>query len=406
MKKKKTIYIILIIIVGVILAALIYTGVRFLITPALHPGEFETTQVDRGPVILSTPAKGTVVPGNEVVILSPATSVLIQVLKPAGSRVKSGEIILMLDPKSIEDEIEKLKDQLEVKRNNLRRNRLNARSITVDLDYNIEVKKLRIASLKSELADQEQLLEVGGISPAQYEKTKQELTLAEKDLEMILEKNSIRLQQLEAEEEGLLLEIRIQEKNLEEKQETLKKMNVRAPSDGIVLAVYGNEGEKINADQLLVRMSDLTSFKINGSMDEKFADLVKTGGAVYAVIDEEKLSGRIGNIKPLIENNMLQFDVFLERNSHEKLIPNQNIEIQIVQNQKDSVLRTKIEPIFGRGDRHEVFVLEPGKAVRREIITGLKGLEYVEIISGLEEGEELIISDIPSFRRIRDIEIR
>jgi HlyD family secretion protein len=406
MKNKRKTYIILFIIAGIILGGLIYTGVRFLFTPALHPGEFESAQIDRGPVILSTQAKGTVVPGNEVVILSPANSVLTRIVKVAGSRVKAGDIILILDPKSIEDNIEDLTDQLEVKRNNLRKNRLNARSITVDLDYNVEVKKLRIASLKSELVNQEQLLEVGGISPAQYEKTKQELTLAEKDLEMILEKNSIRIQQIDAEEEGLLLEIGIQEKELEEKQELLKKMNVRAPSDGIVLAVYGNDGEKINGDQLLVRMSDLTSFKINGSLDEKYADLVKTGGAVYAMIDEEKLPGRIGNIKPLIENNMLQFDVFLDQSNHEKLISNQNIEIQVIQNQKDSVLRVRKEPGFVRGDKHEVFVVKPGKAIRREITTGLKGSEYVEVTSGLEEGEEIIISDIPSFRRIKEIEIR
>ena len=73
----------------------------------------------------------------------------------------------------------------------------------VDLDYNVQVKNLRIASLKSELADQEQLLEVGGISPARFEKTRQELELAEKDLFMLKEKNSIRLEQLEADEEGL-----------------------------------------------------------------------------------------------------------------------------------------------------------------------------------------------------------
>ena len=68
-------------------------------------------------------------------------------------------------------------------------------------------------------------------------------------------------------------------------------MNVKAASDGIILAVYGNEGEKVNADQLLVRMSDLTSYKINGAVDENNADIVKTGGTVYAIIGEEKLAG-------------------------------------------------------------------------------------------------------------------
>ena len=165
-------------------------------------------------------AKGVVAPGNEVVLLSPASSIITRIAKGAGSRVKAGEIILILDPKIIEENIESMEDQLEIKRNDLLKNHLNARSTTIDLDYNVEVKKLRIVSLKSELTDQEQLLEVGGISPAQFEKTKQELNLAEKELKMVLEKNSIRLQQLEAEEEGLKLEIEVQEKALEEKKKS------------------------------------------------------------------------------------------------------------------------------------------------------------------------------------------
>jgi HlyD family secretion protein len=392
-------------IVGIALIPGIYFLIRFFFSSTSIPGEFKTTSVDRGPVVFSQAAKGVVVPGNEVVLLSPASSVITSITKPAGSRVKAGEIILKLDPRIIEDNIESMEDQLEIKRNDLLKNKLNARSTTIDLDYNVEVKKLRIVSLKSELVDQQQLLEVGGISPAQFEKTKQELNLAEKELDMVLEKNSIRLQQLEAEEEGLKLQIEVQEKDLEGKKETLTKMNVKAASDGIILAVYGNEGEKVNADQLLVRMSDLTSYKINGSVDENRANIVKTGGVVYAIIGEEKLEGRIGTVRPLVENNTVRFDVFIEQSNHPKLIPNMNIELQVIVSQRDSVLRMKKDLAVGRGNKLDVFVVQNGKAMRRKITTGLVGLDFIEIISGLEEGDQLITTDLAALRRKKEIEI-
>lgn len=407
MKNKRTVFFsVLIVILGILIIPGIYFGVRFLFSSTSIPDEFTTTIVDRGPVVLSQQAKGVVAPGNEVVLLSPASSVITRIVKAAGSRVKAGEVILILDPRIIEANIESMEDQLEMKRNDLLKNRLNARSTTIDLDYNVEVKKLRITSLKSELADQEQLLEVGGISPAQFEKTKQELNLAEKELKMVLDKNSIRLQQLAAEEEGLKLEIEMQEKALEEKKEILTKMNVRAPSNGIILAVYGNEGEKVNADQLLIRMSDLTSYKINGAVPENNAGIVKTGGMVYAVIGEEKLEGLIGTVMPLIENNTVRFDVFLEQSNHPKLIPNMNIELQVIVNQRDSVLRMKKELTYGRGNKHDVFVVENGKAMKRKITTGLVGLDFVEVISGLEEGDQLITSDLSTLRRKKEIEIQ
>jgi HlyD family secretion protein len=178
MKNKRTItFTIFIAVVGILLIFGIYIVIRFYFSSAHVPGEFKTAVVDRGPVVFSQQAKGIVAPGNEVVLLSPAGSIITRIVKGAGSRVKAGEIILILDPKIIEGNIESMEDQLEMKRNDLLKNHLNARSTTIDLDYNVEVKKLRIASLKSELTDQEQLLEVGGISPAQFEKTKQEMKI-------------------------------------------------------------------------------------------------------------------------------------------------------------------------------------------------------------------------------------
>ncbi len=406
MKNKKTAYIIILAVSVLLLVIIVYYIIRFFIFPSLEEGKYETARVERGSVILTTPAKGTVAPESEVVILSPAASIIQRIVRDAGSRVSRGDVILILDPKPIKDEIGRIEDQLQVKRNNLQKNRLNARETRLDLSYNVEVKKLKIASIKSQLTDQEQLLEVGGISPAQYDKTKQELTLAEKDLEMLLEKNSIRLKQIEAEENGLILQIEIQEKEMAEKQETLSKMVVHAGSAGIVLAVNGKEGEKVEKDRLLVRMSNLSTFKVNGSMDERNADQIKTGGEVFILLDESRLNGRIGAIKPVIENNSLQYDIFLNQSDHPKLISNLNVDLLIVKERKDSVLRIKNGPAFNRGNQHEVFSLESDVAVRKNITTGLKGDEYTEILSGAREGDELIISEISAFKRINEVEIK
>lgn len=392
----------IILVMVLVIAFVIY---RFFLPTALSPGEFETTVVSRGTVIESIAAEGVVEPGSEVLILSPASSIITRIAREAGSHVNAHEPVLYLDPTPIREDIERIQDQLQVKQNDLRKNRLNARSIKVDLDYNVEVKNLTIASLKSELVDQEQLLEVGGISPARYEKTKQELALAEKDLEMIMEKNSIRLQQLETEEEGLLLQIQIQEKELASKVELLDKMVVRAPSSGIVLSINAKEGEKVNTDRLLVTMSDLSSFKIKATINDEYSGMVKTGKEVIALIDHEMLSGKVGNIHPVIVDNKLLFDVFLEESHHEKLISNMRVDLQVVNARKDSVLRIENGPAFNKNEIQEIFVIKDQMAIRQEIVTGLKGNDFMEVISGVEEGDHLIASDISSFKHMKEVEI-
>ncbi|SHF39985.1 HlyD family secretion protein [Mariniphaga anaerophila] len=378
---------------------------RLFLPSAIKKNNLVSEVVDRGPVILSLHATGVVDSESEVLILSPAAGIIKSVVAEPGSKVKKGDVILQLNTDGVTDAIESIKDQLEVRQNNLERTRLNAQSTRLDLDYNEEVKKLKITSLKSQLADQEQLLEVGGISPARIAQTKQEITLAEKDLQTLVEKNSIRLKQLKTEEAGILLQIRMQQKELEEKQELIQKMSIRAPSSGIILSISGRAGEKVKTDDLLVRMSDLTSFKIIGSVEEQHAVQLKTGDKVFVNLGEEQLEGTVGNITPMVENNKVQFNVHLQESSHPKLIANQQIEIQIIVNSKADALRIKRIPEIENGQKHKMFVVKGDKAVKKDFTLGIIGNDYCEILSGLEEGDVVITDGLGAYRQFDEIEI-
>ncbi len=368
--------------------------------------DIQISEVDIGSVTRSFPGEGIVIPQSEVIILSPGSSIIKEILKEVGSHVDANEPVIILDPTPIQTEIDNIQDQLEMKENSLRKNHLSARSTKVDLDYNVQVKNLRIASLNAELADQEQLLEVGGISPAKFEKTKQELELAEKDLIMLKEKNSIKLQQLEADEEGLRLQIDMQEKVLAAKEEALSKMIIRAPSAGIILSIRGKVGEKVNTDRLLIEMSDLTNFKIQGKVDDDFSEQVKTGTKVYVGLDNENLVGVIGSVNPVIRDRMIEFDVNLQESNHFKLRPNLTVDLNIVRAERDSVLRISRGPAIGRGRDHQVYVINRGEVVLRDIKTGLKSDEFVEVLEGLKEGERVVISDISSADMLDPLELQ
>jgi HlyD family secretion protein len=403
MSKKKYFLITLIALIAVVAFLYIF---RLLGNSTLITGEYETSTVEKGMVYTTEGTPGIVEPANEVIILCPGSSVIKKISKKPGNYVSTGETILTLDPEPVESQIEKLSDQLNIMKNDLDKNRLNARGIQVDLDYDLQVKKLRITSLKSDLESEEELLKVGGISPAKVDKTKQELTLAEQDLKTTKEKNSIRLKQLEIEEAGIMLKIDIQKKELERDHELLRKMIVRAPSSGIILTMQGSEGEKVNTDALLVRMSDLSILKIRASIGIKKVGIIKTGGIVYAIVENEKVLGTIGDIKPLANDEKIEFDVFLDENKHSSLIPNQKVEILIVTEQAANVLRLKRGGLITKNKKQYVYVLGQDKAVRRRIETGLSDMEYIEVLSGLQEGERVIISASAAFRHMKEINIK
>lgn len=360
--------------------------------------------VDRGQVYIPIDAIGIVEPENEVIILNPLNTIVRKINKEPGSRVKKGEMIIELDDKPTRDEIEQISDQLEVKSNSLERSRLEGQMARIDLDYNVEVKKLRITSIKAQLADEEQLLSVGGISSAKIDETKQNLVLAEKDLDVIQKKNAIRLKQMKTEENGLNLQIEIQQKQLADKMEMLGKLNIKAPSDGIILSISGKEGEKIGNDRMLITMSDLTTFKIKGLIEEKFSEFVKTGNAVFIFAENEKLAGTIGNVTPTVTDNKIQFNVHLENSENSKLIPNQTVKLQILKSVKNGVIRISANNNFKANSEQIVYVLDSGNVISRTVMLGVKGSEYQEVISGLKEGEKVILSDSPFSEKTKKVE--
>jgi HlyD family secretion protein len=357
--------------------------------------ETRSMTVDVGSVSLTLPAEGVIEPQSEVLILSPESSIIKSIEKEVGSRVDAGDAIIILDPSPIQERIERIQDQLEMKRNSLYRNQLNARSIRVDLQNNVEVKKLKIASLKSKLESEEKLLEVGGISPAKYEQTQQELALAENDLVTVTEKNAIRLELLEIDEKGLKLEISVQEKELLNLEEQLRQMIIRAPSAGIILSMNGRPGEKVNRDQLLVMMSDLSKFKIKAKSSDEYSEYIRTGRQVLIKLDTEELIGQVGMVSPSIRDNKVEFDVNLERSSHWKLRPNMNLPLRVIIDRADSVTRVRFDQSFSRDEHLTVFRVENTVGKKVEVEFGLWGDEFVELKSGVENGDQLVLTNDP-----------
>ena len=395
MRNKKGLLIVVLLLSTLFLLLIFFriAGIPTFLTPDVKHSN--TSVVDRGQVFIPIDATGVVEPENEVIILSPVNSIIRKINKEPGSRVKKDEIIIELDDQQTRDEIEQIKDQLEVKSNSLERSKLEGQMARIDLDYNVEVKRLRIVSLKAQMADEEQLLSVGGISPAKIDETKQNLVLAEKDLAMIQQKNAIRLKQMKTEEAGLILQIEIQEKQLSDKMGILGKLDIKAPSDGIILSVSGKEGERVGNDKMLIVLSDLTTFKIKGVIDEKFSEFVKTGNPVFIWSENERLTGTVGNVAPTVADNKIQFNVHLEHNSNSKLIPNQTVRIQVLKSVKNEVLRISANNDFKANSERTIYVLDSGKVVQRTVKFGMKGSEYMEVISGLSEGEKVMLSGSP-----------
>jgi HlyD family secretion protein len=383
----------------VLLGALVIIGVYYFLFSFNKEGKsplvksYTTEPIERGNVTAMIKAFGTVESEKDILLLSPERCIVKDVHFTPGNKVKKNDLIMELDEESVEKEVERMNDQLEMKRNALKKIQLNAESTKIDLAHNEEVKKLRITSLKASLADQQRRLSDGSITQSQLDRTQQEINRAENDLQMLVEKNAVRIRQLETEEKGMQQQIDLQEQNLRDKKAMLGKLNIYAPVPGVILEVNGEQGARVEADRMLVKMADLSSFKIVGMIEAKYNYLVKTGNRVVVHLEGKDLDGQLGKIIPIFDNR-LQFEVYLVQKSDPQLIPDQNLPLDIFSSEQENVLRMKKLPGFENSTRQLVYVVRGEEAVKTEVIFGTVGDEWCEVVSGLNAGD-VILSNGP-----------
>ncbi len=271
----------------------------------------KTEVVDRGPVVASFKCQGSVRAANVVSVLNPLRNSVVALHKMPGDRVEKGELIMQLDKTAIQDEIASLNNQIQQKENALEKNRLNVKSVQLDLNQGEEAKKARVQNMKHSLEQQEKLLEAGGTSQARVDQIKQNLLLAEQDLNNQAEKNSIRLQQLEMDERNLALQIQSFKKSLTTQRSILQRTDVKAPVSGILLEVAGNVGDYVSIDGALVKIADESASKIVGTAGKNKLGLIQAGGEVEVSVNNEKFMGTIGQVYNEENSESLSLGVFV-----------------------------------------------------------------------------------------------
>jgi HlyD family secretion protein len=395
MGNQNRLYIILL-IVGVFLgAATVLLLPKLKGDKALKADSLTIETVSRGKVISALKTTGVVQSESEILLVCPTRSSIKTIFKDPGSRVEKGELILQLDDRNTNDEIDRLTAQLEMKRISLEKNNLGAESIRLDLANNKEAKENRLNSLKATLLQQQKLLTTGETSSESIERIKHEIELSEQNIQNISEKNDLRLKQLAADKKGLEIQVKAQEKIVKGKQELLKQLKITAPSSGIILDVGANEGERVDVERILVRMSDLSVFKVVGEKSQEFGERIKTGNPAIVKIDDVEIQGHVGNTYQMDENSKIEFDIHLIEKSHPKLKVNQIVEIQIINKKVENVLRIKKSSNFDDNKNQTLFVVTDNEAVKTAVALGTIGDDFCEIVSGLKEGDKIITSGIP-----------
>ena len=392
--------------IAVALVAAAVFGFRNLISPSIARAELRTALVEEGPVVATITASGTVVPEHEQVITSPIQARIEQVVHNTGEQVQPGDQILLLDRAFTQLAYDKLKDEQEQSRHKSVQLNLNLEKKLNALASQLEIKRMNVKSLQAQLEDEKYLLKIGGGTQESVKKAELNLKIAQQELAQIERDMVTERQLLKADEQELRYTLAMQSRSIEELERKMEQAEVRATQPGVITWVKNEIGSSVNAGDIIARLADLSSYRVQATISDAFADQLSPGGSATVRINDTDLKGTIASIKPTVENGTITFFVALEEKAHQLLRPSLRVDVYVNTSAQNKTLRVKNGPYFKSTSKQQVYVLQDGELLRRDAKIGVSNVDFVELESGVQPGEEVAISDMADYQHMDKIKVK
>lgn len=191
------------------------------------------------------------------------------------------------------------------------------------------------------------------------------------------------------------LDIRQMELQIAQKQDVRSKLEVRSPIAGTVAWIWGNPGMKVQAGQGIGSIFDNSRMNLNVMVDE--LDVVHLREGQEATITVEALPGKSWkatlqrvDMMGQTEGGFAQYGVFMEVAGTEELKPGMTANVSIFVDEKKGVLLIPIEAVFEEDGQAKVEILTDKGPETVPVQIGLTNDRVAEVVSGLEEGQEVI----------------
>ncbi len=153
------------------------------------------------------------------------------------------------------------------------------------------------------------------------------------------------------------------------------------------------EGRRVRTE--LLEMYDPDSLVIRASIPEKHAARVDSGMRVDVRLDaypDKVISSRIERVYPYLDSRLRTRPVEIALDNPVNLLPGMFARLTFSLESAEDVVVVPLEAVVSRPKGHVVFVFEDGKATARMVETGIEADNRIEIISGIQIGDKVIVA--------------
>ncbi len=378
-------------------------------------------------------ASGVLIPKTLIEVRANRSGVIIEAIGPEGSSISKGEMLYRYDDDIAKADLNQAEASLIQAKSSASQSQARKEEATAavqlaeiilknigNISHNvvkseIEELDLKIENAEGEVARNKKLYNSNAIEKVKLEDSIYNLALLNKQkdimgnnlVELQTEKNN---QITEAEQSLTQVKAALNTSNkdiftadsavkkaksaLNKTKLLLEKYQIKSPISAIILEKNIDEGEYVQLGKVIYRLSS-DDFLVRISPDERELGILPLGTKGYIspeAYPEKKIKVVINRISSQIDEERGTVDIYLELlEEADLLVANMSVSVEIINQSKNNRIYIPEKYIRSVNSKEYVFVVRQDKAVKRVIYTGEKNNQgMVEIIKGLEEGEEII----------------
>ena len=361
-------------------------------------------EVTRGTLVRDAAVNGRVVAAVSPTLYTPAAGTVTLKIK-AGDTVKKGQVMAVIESPELQNELERERATLSQLEAEVARQRILAQKARLLARRDAEDAEVtRLAALRT-LQRTQRGYELGAIAEVEYLSAKDTLASAE-----IRSKHAAAAAGLETED--VTLGLRTQEQLLERQrlvtanvERRVDELNVRAPVDGIIGTLNVADRAVLAPNTALMTVVDLSRLEVDLEVPEAYAEDLGLGMAAEVRIGGTTAVGTIAAVSPEVVNSQVLARVRFDGEQPPGLRQNQRVSARVLFEEKPDVLMVARGPFLeSLGGRH-AYVVRDGIAVRTPIQVGATSVSAVEVVEGLQPGDQVVIAGTDTFQDAERVSI-
>jgi HlyD family secretion protein len=350
--------------------------------------------VTRGLFVRDTAAEGTVVVANSPTLFAVyAGTVTFDVV--AGDPVAQGQLLATVDSPELKNELARERETLDGLTVSLQRQEIETHRQNLESKQAVDLANTQIRATERELERMKSGLEQGVVPQRDLDKAQD----ARDDARLTYD-HAVANAKLQ--EESLNFDLKTKRTDVERQQllvadltRRVDALTIRSPVKGMVGSLLVNQKAAVTENTGLLTVVDLSALEVEFSVSESYAADIAINMAAEINYAGKSHRGIVTSISPEVQQNEVKGRVRFADRVPPGLRQNQRVDVRIVLDQRDNVLKVERGAFVDAGSF--VYVVSDDVATRQTVKLGAMSVGEVEILSGLNAGDQIIVSSTNDF---------